>query len=67
MASFGVALRAGIAMTMLLAGGCTSAHGRASTPAVGGATKPPFSGDPVPGPGDEHFADCNAPTRSKQY
>ena len=50
MASFVVALRVGIAMTMLLAGGCTSAHGRASTPAVGGATKPPSAATRFPDP-----------------
>jgi D-alanyl-D-alanine carboxypeptidase len=40
MANFGVALRVGLALSVLTAGGCASAHGDPSAPAVSGVTTP---------------------------
>jgi D-alanyl-D-alanine carboxypeptidase len=60
MASFGVALRVGLAMTVLLAGGCTSAHSDASAPAVTGLTAPPSTVTRFPDPVTSPFPAATA-------
>ena len=60
MASFNFALRVGLAMTVtvLLAGGCSSAHG--SAPAVSGAATPPSAAIRLPNPATTPFPAATA-------
>ena len=60
MASFRIVLRVGLAMTVLLAGGCTSAHGRGAAPAVSEVDRSPSAITRFPDPVTSPFPEATA-------